>query len=138
MYVPPAARSALLHSIHDSPLSGHLSHFHTKAIVEQDFWWPGLSVFISKFISGCTVCQQNKIITHPTTPPIAPIPSSAALPFKQLLVVLTTDPPPSSGFDSLMVMVDHGLTKGVILAPCSKMIDANGVAVISRTFTYIF
>ena len=27
-----------------------------------------------------------------------------------------------------MVMVDHGLTKGVILIPCSKMIDATGVA----------
>ena len=27
-----------------------------------------------------------------------------------------------------MVVVNHGLTKGVILAPCSKMIDANGIA----------
>ena len=38
MYVPATARSSLLHSIHDSPLSGHLGHFHTKAIVERDFW----------------------------------------------------------------------------------------------------
>ena len=56
MYVPPAAQLALLHSIHDSPLSGHLGRFCTKAVIERDFWWPGLSVFISKFISGCAVC----------------------------------------------------------------------------------
>ena len=128
MYVPPAACSSLLHSIHDSPLSGHLGHFHTKSIIERDFWWPGLSIFVSKFIAGCTVCQQNKVITHPSSLPLAPIPSSTTLPFKQLLVDLITDLPLSDGFDSLMVVVDHGLTKGVILAPCSKTIDANGVA----------
>ena len=34
MFVPPSARSALLHSIHSSPLSGHMGVFHTKAILE--------------------------------------------------------------------------------------------------------
>ena len=38
------------------------------------------------------------------------------------------DLPPSNGHDSLMVVVDHGLTKGVILIPCSKTIDVAGVA----------
>ena len=31
-----------------------------------------------------------------------------------------TDLPPSEGFDSIMVVVDHGLSKGVILTPCQK------------------
>jgi len=31
-----------------------------------------------------------------------------------------TDLPLSKGFDSIMVAVDHGLSKGVILTPCSK------------------
>ena len=136
MYVPPAVRSSLLHSIHDSPLSGHLGRFRTKAVVERDFWWLGLLVFISKFVTGCMVCQQNKVITHPTTPPLAPIPSSTTLPFKQLSVDLITDLPPSDGFDSLLVMVDHGLTKGVILAPCCKTIDVNGIA--QLFFDYVF
>ena len=34
MYVSPAACSSLLHSIHESPLSGHLGRFRTKAIIE--------------------------------------------------------------------------------------------------------
>ena len=38
------------------------------------------------------------------------------------------DLPPSSGHDSLIVVVDHSLTKGVILIPCSKTIDAARVA----------
>ena len=31
-----------------------------------------------------------------------------------------TDLPPSEGSDLIMVIVDHGLSKGVILTPCSK------------------
>ena len=30
------------------------------------------------------------------------------------------DLPPSEGSNSIMVVVDHGLSKGVILTPCSK------------------
>ena len=41
---------------------------------------------------------------------------------------LITDLPPSGSYDSVMVIIDHGLTKGVILCPCNKTIDAAGVA----------
>ncbi len=34
------------------------------------------------------------------------------------------DLPLSNGYDSILVMVDHRLMKGVIYAPCNKMIDA--------------
>ena len=33
-----------------------------------------------------------------------------------------TDLPPIDSFDSILVVVDQGLTKGVILTPCSKTI----------------
>ena len=85
-------------------------------------------MFVGNFVAGCAVCQQNKVRTHPVTPPLSPIKSSSSLPFKQLSVDLITDLPLSHGHDSLMVVVDHGLMKGVILAPCSKTIDANGIA----------
>ena len=128
MYVPPPAQSSLLHSIHSSPISGHLGRFQTKAVVEHNFWWPGLSVFVNNFVAGCAICQQNKVCTHPIAPPLSPIKSSSCLPFKQLSVDLITDLPLSHGHNSLMVVVDHGLMKGVILAPCSKTVDMNGIA----------
>ena len=36
--------------------------------------------------------------------------------------------PPSGSFDALFVVVDHDLTKGVVLMPCSKEINAIGTA----------
>ena len=41
---------------------------------------------------------------------------------------LIMDLPPVDGFDSILVVVDQGLTKGVILIPCDKMITAEGMA----------
>ena len=37
-----------------------------------------------------------------------------------------TDLPISNGFDSIFIVVDQGLSKGVILCPCNKMINAEG------------
>jgi hypothetical protein len=53
---------------------------------------------------------------------------SATVPFASLLVDLIMDLPPSGGFDSIMVVVDHGLMKGVIITPCLKTITSEGVA----------
>jgi transposase InsO family protein len=39
--------------------------------------------------------------------------------------------PPSNNFDSIMIVVDHGLSKGVIYIPCTKTIDALGAAQLS-------
>ena len=41
---------------------------------------------------------------------------------------LIMDLPPVDGFDSILVVVDQGLTKGVNLIPCDKTITAKGTA----------
>jgi transposase InsO family protein len=41
---------------------------------------------------------------------------------------LITDLPPADGFDSVLVVVDQGLMKGVILVPCNKTLTAKGTA----------
>ena len=42
----------------------------------------------------------------------------------------------SSGFDSVLVMVNHGLTKGVIFIPCHKAINATSIAALF--FKHVF
>jgi hypothetical protein len=41
---------------------------------------------------------------------------------------LITDLLPVEGYNSILVVVDHGLSKGVILCPCTKMITWEGTA----------
>ena len=124
MYIPLTACHTLVDSLHSSPTLSHAGQFRTKMFLEHDFWWPGLSTYVNKFIEGCAVCQQDKVNTHPTCPPLNLVPSTATLLFKQLSVDLVTDLPCVGSTDSIMVVVDHGLMKGVIIIPCSKTIDA--------------
>ena len=75
------------------------------------------------------MCQQYKINRSPSHPSYTSIPaSSTTQPFAHCSMDLITDLPLSHGFDSILVMVDHGLTKGVILLPCNKTITAKQVA----------
>ena len=80
-------------------------------------------------MKGCGECQQFKINRSPSHPSYVPIPASTGTrPFAHCSMDLITDLPWSNGFDSILVMVDCGLTKGVILLPCNKTITAKQVA----------
>ena len=136
LYIPPTACHDLISSVHSSLASGHGGFFHTYSLLSCDYWWPGMSSFVCCFVAACALCQQMKVNTYPTTPALSPIPSTCTCPFQQLSVDLVTNLLLSSGFDSLLVMVDHGLLKGVILTPCNKTIDAKGVA--ELFFKHIF
>jgi hypothetical protein len=86
-----------------------------------------MGAYIHRYVEGCALCQQMKADTHPTTPPLVPIDTTAVTSFTHLSMDLITDLPISGGFYSILVMVDHGLTKGVILAPCNKTVDSVGI-----------
>ena len=77
-----------------------------------------------------------KVNTHPTTLPLSPIKSDVTPPFSLVTTDFITDLPECNGYDSLMVVVDHGLTKGVILIPCNKTIDAMGAATLYLNYVY--
>ena len=126
----------LVKSLHELPAGGHEGFFCTLHCMQKDYWWPGISTFLWKFISGCADCQVAKVNTHPTVPGLSPQAVESPLPFSSILVDLIMGLPDSHGFDSVMVGVDHGVMKGVIYCPCTKNIDAAGVA--QLFFTHVF
>ena len=95
-----------------------------------------MSTFLLKFILDCADCQAAKVNTHSTMPRLSPLAVEDPLPFSSISVDLITGLPNSHGFDSGMVVVDHGLMKGVIYCPCTKNIDAIGVA--QLFFAHVF
>ncbi|GBE87281.1 hypothetical protein SCP_1005280 [Sparassis crispa] len=139
IYVPPSEtlRRDLVRLHHDSPAMGHPGKFNTLELLRREFWWPGMYTFVYNYVEGCAACQQMKPNTHPTRIPLEPIPTDPhALPFSCCTTDFITDLPVSNGFDSIMVVVDHDLTKGVILTPCLKTITAEGTAKIFHDKVY--
>jgi len=126
-YIPDnkAIRKSIVQEIHESPMTGHPGRDTTLEMVQRYYWWPRLCHFVYEYVAGCTTCQQNKINTHPTQPPTQPIKSTAMKPFQMITQDFISGlPKTKKGHDRIMVMVDHGLTKGVIFIPCSKELTA--------------
>ena len=137
-YVPNdlELRRKILQQYHDLIPLGHPGQLQTQEIIQCDYWWPGMPTFIRNYMEGCAVCQQHKINHHPSNPALQPVKSEHACLFSLITMDFITDLPPSEGFDSIMVVVDHGSTKGVILEPCTKTIDATGTRTILLNTVY--
>ena len=65
----------------------------------------------------------------PAKPAYIPTEGAKTLrPFANCSMDLITDLPPADGHDSILVVVDQGLSKGVILLPCNKTLTSEGTA----------
>ncbi|THH18637.1 hypothetical protein EUX98_g8923 [Antrodiella citrinella] len=95
-----------------------------------------MATFVRQYVDGCALCQQNKINTHPTTPGLQPIAATTTLPFKAVTMDFITDLPESQGMTSCWIVVDHNATKGMVILPCTKEIDALGTAQLYHTGPY--
>ena len=70
LYVPESAHHDLVKSLYKLPARGHEGFFCMLHQMQQDYWWPGMSTFLWKFIMGCTDCQSAKVNTHPMIPEV--------------------------------------------------------------------
>src|SRR6266545_5530387 len=122
LYIPDnlGLRRQIVSDHHNTPTAGHLGALATSRSIRTSYWWPGLSSFVSLYVQSCAICQQFKVRTQPQCPSLVLIPSLLEHIFGQVRINFMMDLLPSDGFDSVMVIVDHGLSKGVILTPCSK------------------
>ena len=126
VYIPAniEIQKEVIASFHDSPLTRHPGFFKTLHLIKEHYWWPGMTIFLKKYIAGCVTCQQMKPNTHLTVTPLMPIKSHTHQPFQQITMDFIMDLPLSDSFNSIFVMVNHGLSKGVILIPCNKTVTA--------------
>jgi hypothetical protein len=122
IYVPEdkELQNEIIKSHHNPVVMGHPGHLKTLELIHRDYYWPSMMTNVSKWIEGCMLCQQMKVNTHPTAPGIMPIKTPCNCPFEQVSMDFITDLPIIDGFDSVLTMVDQGLTKGVIFIPCKK------------------
>ena len=114
---------------HDSITAGHPGELETYNSVREHYWWPGMKRFIKQYVQGCADCQRYKINRNPTNPVLEPIEGSRNLrPFADCSMDLITDLPPTMGYDSILSVVDRGLTKGILTIPCTKNSNAEDIA----------
>src|SRR6266436_10054776 len=60
----PQLHHDLVHVHHGATITGHTRQWKMLELVSQNYWWPGLSRYVAKFVAGCNACNQTK--TFPT------------------------------------------------------------------------
>src|SRR5258708_2548193 len=56
----PQLHHDLVHAHHIATVAGHPRHWKMLELVSQNYWWPGLSRYVTKFITGCDACNWTK------------------------------------------------------------------------------
>ena len=93
--------------------------------------------FIMAYVKGYAVCQVTKASTTKAHPPLFLIPSElTSLPFSTIALDLIVDLPPSQGYDSILMVINHDVSKATIFLPCSQTITGEGVAALFATHIF--
>jgi integrase-like protein len=115
--------------VHDHPTAGHPGQDETIWQAKGCLTWPGINHWITQYVKGCTICQQNKILVHHTKTPLYQISTPEdARPFQQISMDLITGLPRVQGKDAILTIVDHGCSQAAIFLACATTITGTGIA----------
>jgi len=100
-----ALRVEIIKLHHNTPIEGHGGQWKTVELVTRNFWWPGVTREVKRYVEGCDSCQRNKNCTEQLAGKLMPnsIPDKAWL---HILADFITKLPLAQGYDSILVVVD--------------------------------
>ena len=130
VYVPKSLndhlRTQIVQMHHDLPSAGHPGRWKTYELVSRNYWWPSMSVFVKKYVTGCDICQRMKNRPQQPYGPLQPnrVPEG---PWEVMTVNLITQLPESDGYDAICVVVDR-LTKRAHFYPITNEFSAKDLA----------
>jgi len=123
-------RTEIVRLHHDTPIGGHRGQWKTVELVTHNFWWPGITKEVKRYVEGCDTCQHNKNCTEQPAGKLMPN-SIPEKPWTHILADFITKLPLAQGYDSILVVVDR-LTKMVHFIPTTEKTSAEGLARLFR------
>jgi len=62
VYVPKdeKLRVEIIWLHHDTPIAGHRGQWKMVELVTRNYWWPGITKEIKRYVEGCDQCQRMK------------------------------------------------------------------------------
>jgi transposase InsO family protein len=108
-------RTRIIEEIHNSLLTGHPGREITYRMVARDFFWPGMSDNIRRFVRNCDVCGRTKPWREGAQGLLKPLPIPDQL-WKEISIDFVEGLPNSDSMTCLMVVTDR-LSKGSIFIP---------------------
>ena len=108
IYVPKdeELRVEVIQLHHDVPAAGHEGRWKTVKLVTRNYWWPGVTRDVGKYVEGCNLCQRMKNRTEKLAG-ILKLSEVPKKPWSHLTVDFITKLPVVVGKDAVLVVCDR-------------------------------
>lgn len=83
--VPRCHREAILKTAHDEIMAGHLGTQKAKDRILEEFFWPGITADVKRFVASCDICQRIIPKGRVTPVPLGKAPLIET-PFKRVVI----------------------------------------------------
>jgi len=123
-------RAEVIRLHHNMPVGGHGGQWKTVELVTRNFWWPGVTREVKRYVEGCDACQRNK---NRMQPPIGKLMPNSILEkaWSYISANFITKLPLAQGYDAILVVVDR-FTKMGHFIPTTEKTSAKGLAYLFR------
>src|SRR5260221_461357 len=128
VYVPdnPQLHHDLVHVHHSAIVIRHPGCWKTLELVSWNYWWPGLSRYVTKFIAGCNTCNWTKTFLTQKVGMLIPnkVPDRC---WQVISIDMIRELLDSKGYNTILVVVDC-LSKQIHAIPTVTSLDSARVA----------
>jgi len=127
IYIPEGElRGEIICLHHDTLVGGHGGRWKTAELVTRNYWWPGLTKEVGKYVEGYNACQRYK---NRSKAPAGKLMPNAILekPWSHISVDFITKLPLAQGYDAVLVVCDC-FSKMVHFIATTEKTSAEGLA----------
>jgi len=127
IYVPEGElRGEIIRLHHDTPVGGHGGRWKTTELVTRNYWWPGITKEVGKYVDGCNTCQRYKNQSEAPAGKLMPnvIPEK---PWSHISADFITKLLLAQGYDAVLVVCDRFSKMAHFIATMEKT-TAEGLA----------
>jgi len=99
-------REEIIYLHYNTLVGGHRGRWKTVELVTRNYWWPGLTEEVEKYVEGCDTCQRHKNRSEAPAGKLMPnaIPEK---PWSHISADFITKLPLTQGYDAVLVVCDR-------------------------------
>ena len=119
-------RAEVIQLHYDMPVGGHREQWKMTELVTRNFWWPGVTKKVKKYVESCNACQRNKNCTEA---PVGKLMPNIVLekPWSHIIADFIIKLPLVQEYDAILVVCNR-MMKIVHFVPTTERTLVEGVA----------
>jgi len=119
-------RGEVIRLHHDTPVEGHRGKWKTTELVTRNYWWPGVTKEVGRYVDGYDAYQRYKNRSEAPVGKLMPnvIPEK---PWSHILADFITKLPLAQGYNTILVVCDRFSKMAHFIATTEKTL-AEGLA----------